>query len=220
MRGAPRILPASDACWLVLFDESDTPEAAGSVRRFAAALRREPLAGVTDLVPAFASVLVRFDPRRVAGAEVRAGLEDRIAVLPDRSPSAGRAHEIPVVYGDAEGPDLGDVARASGLSEQEVVALHAGAEYEVRFLGFAPGFPYLSGLPARLETARLAVPRKLVPAGSVAIAGRYAGIYPRATPGGWRVLGRTPRLLFDPRRDPPAVLAAGDRVRFVPERRR
>lgn len=220
MRGAPRIIPASDASWLVLFDERDTPEAAGSVRRLAEALRAEPVGGVTDLVPAFASVLVRFDPRRVAGVAVRAGIERRVAALPDRSPPAGRTHEIPVAYGDADGPDLADVARASGLAEEEVVALHAGADYEVRFLGFAPGFPYLSGLPARLETTRLAVPRTLVPAGSVAIAGRYAGIYPRATPGGWRILGRTLRVLFDPRRDPPAVLAAGDRVRFVPERRR
>lgn len=125
------------------------------------------------------------------------------------------AHEIPVDYGGAAGADLGEVASRLGRSREEVVALHAGADYVVAFVGFSPGFPYLLGLPRELELPRRTSPRPRVAAGSVAIAGRFAGIYPSATPGGWHLLGRTEVGLFEPRRTPPQRLAPGDRVRFV-----
>ena len=129
-----------------------------------------------------------------------------------------REISIPVIYGGEAGPDLGDVARHSGLSEKQVVELHSSVEYMVWFLGFQPWFPYFGGLPEQLAMPRRAEPRVLVPAGSVGIGGSQTGIYPLATPGGWQLLGRTPLALFDPNREEPVLLRSGDRVRFVPQK--
>ncbi len=126
--------------------------------------------------------------------------------------------DIPVVYGTAAGPDLGEVARHAGLTEKQVVELHASVDYVVWFLGFQPGFPYLGGLPEQLATPRRDEPRLLVPAGSVGIGGAQTGIYPLATPGGWQLIGHTPLPLFDPDRDEPVLLRPGDTVRFIPQK--
>ncbi|AUU84563.1 MULTISPECIES: 5-oxoprolinase subunit PxpB [Leclercia] len=137
--------------------------------------------------------------------------EESEALEPD-----SRAIEIPVVYGTAAGPDLGEVARHAGLTEKQVVELHSSADYVVWFLGFQPGFPYLGGLPEQLATPRRAEPRLQVPAGSVGIGGSQTGIYPLATPGGWQLIGHTSLPLFDPARDEPVLLRPGDTVRFIP----
>ncbi|HDJ1860547.1 TPA: 5-oxoprolinase subunit PxpB [Salmonella enterica subsp. enterica serovar Uzaramo] len=129
-----------------------------------------------------------------------------------------RSVEIPVIYGGAGGPDLAAVARHSGLSEKQVVELHASVEYVVWFLGFQPGFPYLGNLPESLHMPRRAEPRLQVPAGSVGIGGAQTGIYPLSTPGGWQLIGLTPLKLFDPMREPPVLLRPGDSVRFVPQK--
>ena len=126
--------------------------------------------------------------------------------------------EIPVVYGTAAGPDLGEVARHAGLTEKQVVELHSSMDYVVWFLGFQPGFPYLGGLPEQLATPRRNEPRLQVPAGSVGIGGAQTGIYPLATPGGWQLIGHTPLPLFDPDRDEPVLLRPGDTVRFIPQK--
>ncbi|MBL5921255.1 5-oxoprolinase subunit PxpB [Lelliottia amnigena] len=126
--------------------------------------------------------------------------------------------EIPVVYGGAGGPDLGEVARHAGLSEKQVVELHSSIDYVVWFLGFQPGFPYLGGLPEQLATPRRAEPRLQVPAGSVGIGGAQTGIYPLMSPGGWQLIGHTPLPLFDSKRDEPVLLRPGDTVRFVPQK--
>ncbi len=126
--------------------------------------------------------------------------------------------DIPVVYGTAAGPDLAEVARHAGLTEKQVVELHASVDYVVWFLGFQPGFPYLGGLPEQLATPRRDEPRLLVPAGSVGIGGAQTGIYPLATPGGWQLIGHTPLPLFDPHRDEPVLLRPGDTVRFIPQK--
>ena len=126
--------------------------------------------------------------------------------------------DIPVVYGTAAGPDLGEVARHAGLTEKQVVELHASVDYVVWFLGFQPGFPYLGGLPEQLATPRRDEPRLQVPAGSVGIGGAQTGIYPLATPGGWQLIGHTPLPLFDPDRDEPVLLRPGDTVRFIPQK--
>lgn len=126
--------------------------------------------------------------------------------------------EIPVVYGTAAGPDLGEVARHAGLTEKQVVELHSSIDYVVWFLGFQPGFPYLGGLPEQLATPRRDEPRLQVPAGSVGIGGAQTGIYPIATPGGWQLIGHTPLPLFDPHRDEPVLLRPGDTVRFIPQK--
>ena len=131
---------------------------------------------------------------------------------------ASRQIEIPVIYGGDSGPDLPEVARLSGLTEKQVVELHASVNYVVWFLGFQPGFPYLGGLPEPLHMPRRAEPRLKVPAGSLGIGGAQTGIYPLATPGGWQLIGRTPLALFSPNRDDPILLRPGDTVRFVPQK--
>lgn len=211
-----RLVPASDSAFLVVFDDAITDAAARDVRRLHPWLREAPIPGMVDVHPAYASVLVRFDPLRTDPLTMEAALRDRVARLSDRPEPASRTIEVRVRYGGEDGTDLADVARATGLAEREVIERHAGGDYDVRFLGFSPGFPYLAGLPASLFTPRRASPRRCVPAGSVAIAGAQAGIYPVASPGGWNLIGRTELVLFDPSRKPPALFSPGDRVRFVP----
>jgi len=208
------IRAASDHSLLVSLGSEIARETHRDVLRLTRLL--EGLAGVRNLHPGYASVLVSFDPLR---ADPRA-LEQTIRRLFDEAGHMPlpepRTVEIPVIYGGEGGPDLVAVAAFHHLRPEEVIALHSGAEYLVYFLGFSPGFPYLGGLPASLATPRLDVPRKHVPAGSVAIGGSQAGVYPVASPGGWRIIGRTPLALFDPGRTPPTLLQMGDRVKFVP----
>lgn len=181
------------------------------------ALLRPGLPGLLDITPAYTTVLLTFDPLRVEDPDaVLAAVRGRLGGLAAVTPPPTRTVEIQVCYDAEFGPDLADVASMHSMSPAGVVALHAGAEYRVEFLGFSPGFPYLSGLPEGLATPRLETPRARIPAGSVAIGGGQAGIYPQATPGGWRIIGRTPRRLFDAGRAEPSLLRAGDGVRFVP----
>jgi KipI family sensor histidine kinase inhibitor len=189
----------------------------------AASLRVAALPGVHDIAPAYASVCVRFDPRAWTGAGGRSPFENlavRIRPLVDAAATApalratAAAIEIPVCYGGEFGPDLEALAGHAHLDAAAVIARHSGAEYRVAMLGFMPGFPYLLGLPAELHMPRRASPRTGVPAGSVAIGGAQTGIYPRALPGGWQLIGRTPLDLFDPSRAIPALLEPGQRVRF------
>jgi inhibitor of KinA len=210
------IRAASDRSLLVTFGKEGTAESAAAVARLTHAL--EGLRGILNLHPAYVSVLVEFDPRLRRHAEIEALIRERLESGQSAHAPAQpqRIVEIPVRYGGEFGPDLEEVARHAGLSPERVVDLHASARYLVHFLGFSPGFPYLGGLPPELATPRLAVPRKLAPAGSVAIGGSHAGIYPMDSPGGWRILGRTPVRLFDADASPPALLAMGDRVRFLP----
>ena len=209
------IRPASDRSLLVSFGQEISEEA----RRRVVSLSRGlgGVRGILNLHPAYSSVLVDFDPRLRGHAELEALLRELAAAGCDAD-VIERTVEIPVRYGGEYGPDLEDVARYTGLPAERVVELHASAEYLVYFLGFSPGFPYLGGLPAELATPRLAAPRKLVPGGSVAIGGGQTGIYPMDSPGGWRIIGRTPLRLFDAEASPPSLLAMGDRVRFTPIR--
>jgi KipI family sensor histidine kinase inhibitor len=188
----------------------------GRAHALVASLDDEPIPGVIDLVPGMETVLVELDsPASLEGAG--AALERRLAALVIAAPS-GRDRVIPTSYGGEFGPDLGEVARLTGLSSDEVVALHAAALLRVQLIGFAPGFAYIGDLLEALRVPRLETPRTTTPPGSVAVAGRQTGIYPAALPGGWRVIGRTPITLFDPHRDPPSYLAPGDRVHFQPIR--
>jgi len=175
-----------------------------------------PPTGILNLHPAYASVLIDFDPHRLSHDAVEALVRQRMAAPEARATRDTRTIEIPVCYGGTFGPDLEDVARHAGLTAARVVELHAAAQYLVYFLGFSPGFPYLGGLPPELATPRLAAPRKVVPAGSVAIGGSQTGVYSVDSPGGWRIIGRTALRLFDAAADPPARFRIGDTVRFVP----
>lgn len=183
----------------------ELPDNAAAVR---VARRLASESGLVDVVPGHRTVLVTWDgepPELIELAEAALG-EDQAAALSRASV------EIPVRY---DGSDLDEVARLTALSPEEVATRHMGAEYVVGFLGFAPGFAYLLGGDERLHVERRAEPRKLVLAGSVALAGPYSGIYPRESPGGWQLIGSTTAVLFDAMRDPPALLSPGDRVRFV-----
>lgn len=172
-----------------------------------AALRRLAEPGIEELVPGAASVLVvGADPERLAGA-----LPD--LPLPATAEIAGRLIEVPVRY---DGADLAEIAELTGLPSDDVAGRHAAATYTVSFLGFAPGFPYLAGLDPALRVPRRDSPRTRVPRGSVAVAGDWSCIYPQDSPGGWRLLGRTDLVLFDPHAQPPALLTPGDQVRFRP----
>jgi KipI family sensor histidine kinase inhibitor len=206
--------PASDRSLFISFGDEISIDAHHQVVRLTRAL--EGQRAVLNLHPAFASVLIDFDPRFHSHADIEALVRQRIQTATDEAREP-RVVEIPVCYGGEFGPDLEYVARHAGLSPERVVELHAAADYLVYFVGFSTCFPYLGGLPPELATPRLSAPRKEVPAGSVAIGGSQAGIYPLASPGGWRIVGRTPLALFDPHSSPPPLLRMGDRVRFVPE---
>ncbi len=180
-----------------------------TVHRLDAAVRAAALPGVVEVVPAYRTVLVTTTS--AAEAEAVADALPRLA-LPEPAEVHGRVVEVPVSY---DGQDLPEVARLTGLPAQEVIRRHTAPEYLVAFLGFSPGFPYLVGLDPALHVARRATPRTRVPAGSVGLAGEQTGVYSVASPGGWQLIGRTEVALFDARRTPPALLAAGDRLRFV-----
>src|ERR1019366_2628621 len=164
----------------------------------------------------YGSVLVDFDPRLRTHEQIEALVRECLGLPDTAREEEARTVEIPVRYGGEFGPDLEDVSRHTGLAAERVVELFAAAEYLVYFVGFSTCFPYLGGLPPELATPRLSAPRKHMAAGSVAIGGSQAGIYPLASPGGWRIVGRTPLRLFDPQASPPPLLRMGDRVRFIP----
>jgi inhibitor of KinA len=180
----------------------------------AAALERLSLRGVRDVVPAFHSVTVHFDPLLTDGGAIGVELE-RLAGVPAVSDPELRAIEIPVTYGGAAGPDLAAVAGFAKLSEADVVRLHTQTPYRVYMLGFLPGFAYMGSVDPRIAMPRLDTPRLKVAAGSVGIAGAQTGIYPCDTPGGWRIIGRTETKVFDGDRPQPFLLKAGNHVKFV-----
>lgn len=166
-------------------------------------------------MPGYATVTVYYQPWRVPYQSLCEELERLNRQRETAAPDPPRTVEIPVCYGGAFGPDLEAVAEAHGLSPAAVIRRHGRPLYRVYFLGFLPGFAYLGGLPASLATPRRATPRIAVPAGSVGIAGAQTGVYPIESPGGWQIIGQTPSCLFDPARRPPALLRAGDRVKFT-----
>jgi KipI family sensor histidine kinase inhibitor len=174
------------------------------------ALTCSRLHGVTDIVPALATLLVTFDPALTTAAAVAGWVQGTTLARRDRGD--GAVVEIEVDY---DGADLAEVAAATGLTADEVVAAHAGTVFTVAFCGFAPGFAYLSGLPPELHLPRRSAPRTRVPEGSVAIADAFSAVYPRSSPGGWHLLGRTQARLWDLARDVPGLLQPGDRVRFL-----
>ena len=207
---------ASDASLLVSFGETITVEANEHVRRLLRLMEAEPIAGVRNLHPAYCSLLIVFDALRLGHAE----LQERVGEYLERAERVSlpepREVEIPVCYGGEFGPDLEEVAALHKISTAKVIELHSSTAYRVYFLGFVPGFAYLGELPRELVTPRLGTPRKRVPPGSVAIAGHQAGVYPFATPGGWRLLGRTPVRMFQADRQGLSLVSIGDRVRFAP----
>ena len=207
---------ASDQSLLIYFGQQITLEAHEQVRKLLRLLEQEPVAGIRNLHPAYCSVLVKFDPLKWRHEQLEAILTQYLERLENVTLPEPRQVEIPVCYGGEDGPDLIDVSKTHGMTPAQVIELHCSATYVVYFLGFVPGFAYLGELPQALVTPRLATPRRRVPPGSVGIAGRQTGVYPVATPGGWRLLGRTPLSMFRPDQEGFSLLSIGDRVRFTP----
>ena len=205
----------SEDTFLVEFPGAPDSDANRLAVSLADRLRRHSRRGLLDAIPGARTLFVVFDPR----LERRRSVLERVRRLArdqDAAPPESRRFRIPVAYGGESGPDLSSLAQERGISPEELARRHAEAEYSVAFLGFSPGFAYLSGLPAELAAPRRARPRARVPAGSVAIGGAYTAIYPEETPGGWALIGRSPVRLFDAAGHPPALLRPGDRVSFEP----
>jgi KipI family sensor histidine kinase inhibitor len=184
------------------------------IHAFAQTLRRQNRPEITDLIPAYSSLVVCYDPIKIAHSQVYSQLEALLNTSRELESESSRLIEIPTRYGGEFGPDLGFICKRSGLSENQVISLHASATYRVYMLGFVPGFAYLGSVPLEIAAPRLESPRTRVPAGSVGVAGRQTGVYPVESPGGWRLIGRTEIEMFDPTQDPPTLLRPGDRVRF------
>lgn len=219
--GGFSIEPVGETLLLLRFGDRIDAGANARVHAAAETLRRVEMPGLVDVVPAYATLALHYDAAFWAGRDgeppwkhLAGTLHAVFATPPKEDAGAGRRVEIPVVYGGEHGPDLAAVAAHAGLDAEAVVARHAGADYRVAMLGFAPGFPYLLGLDPALQTPRRAQPRTRVPRGSVAIGGAQTGIYPSELPGGWQLIGRTPLVLFDAARETPSLLLPGDRVRF------
>jgi KipI family sensor histidine kinase inhibitor len=217
----PTFEALADDAWLIHVGDAADPASNMRVHALAARIRAASPPWLRDLTPAYASLGVYFDGElfdgmRVDPDDVRGWLEaqcrdDTESMIAQPS----RLVEIPVRYGGSFGDDIIGAAAELGLAPTELIARHSAPLYTVAMIGFAPGFPYLSGLDPALALPRLATPRTRVPAGSIGIGGAQTGIYPRESPGGWRLIGRTPLTLFDPQRAAPSLLAPGDRVRFV-----
>jgi inhibitor of KinA len=221
-----RIVAAGDSVLVVEFEERIDPIVNDRTIACAGALQRAAISGVRDVVPTYRSVAIYFDPLRTNGAELmaRAEVEARAvssrtsdSLEPNRSPvMMSPPVRIPVCYGGELGPDLADMAAFAHMDETEVVRTHAASTYRVFMVGFVPGFAYLGVVDERIAMPRRASPRLRVPAGSVAVGGVQTGVYPMETPGGWRVIGRTPIKPYDPGRVDPFLMKAGDTVEFYP----
>lgn len=210
------LIDVGDRGVAVTIEAADADVRMAAVRGLAAVLREAVLPGVTDVVSSPGRVTVVYDPLRIADhATLRSSIAAVVATAPGAAAGEPEHHEIPVCYGGGLGPDLEEVCAAHAIAAERFVALHTGADYTVEAIGFLPGFGYLAGLPADLATPRRTTPRRIVPAGSVGIGGGQTGAYPCASPGGWHLVGSTPVTLFDATRPRPALLAVGDRVRFV-----
>ena len=209
-----RFQSASDRSLLVSFGDQITHECHEHVAKLAHLLASEAISGVRNSHPAYSSLLVVFDPLRWTHGELEGVLRGHLERTQELRLPDPRRVEILVCYGGEHGPDLSDVAALHGITAERIIDLHSSAEYIVYFLGFVPGFAYLGEVADELVTPRLATPRRSVPPGSVGIAGRQTGVYPLPSPGGWRLIGRTPLAMFGP--ESGSRLAIGDRVRFIP----
>ena len=213
---AMKIIPASDSSLLVVFGNAISPELHDRVIALFHAFQTRHDPRIRNLHPGYASLLIDFDPLRLKHAELTSVVQQLANVSDAVADGSANVVTIPVCYDVEFGPDLLDVARHAGLPAEEVIRLHSLPTYLVYFLGFSPGFVYLGGLPEVLHTPRLATPRPSIAGGSVGIAGSQTGIYPVDSPGGWKLIGRTPLRMFDPEATSPTRLQPGDRMKFSP----
>jgi KipI family sensor histidine kinase inhibitor len=212
MYDKPRFLTAGESALIIeLGDEIDVE---CNERVIALSEEMRSIDGVSEILPTYRSLLVHYDPLITSFDELVENGKEKMRTLKMRR-MRGKTFEVPVCYGGDLGPDLGFVARHNSMSEEEVMRAHGSRDYRIYMMGFLPGFPYLGGMDERIAAPRLEKPRTKIPAGSVGIAGKQTGIYPLESPGGWRIIGRTPMRLYDPDAEDPVPMRAGDTIRFV-----
>lgn len=209
-----RILNSSDCSFCVEFGNEISEQINDQVRAYTMAVEAAGIEGVTELVPTYRSVTVHYRPEVIGWSSLYTKLSKLTETLGTTAFAPAETVSIPVLYGGDCGPDLAALAKAHGMTEQEVVALHTAPEYLIYMMGFLPGFCYLGGLDKSIATPRLKTPRVKIPAGSVGIAGEQTGMYPLESPGGWQLIGMTPLKLYDPQRERPILLEAGNRLKF------
>ena len=211
-----KILTAGDSSLLIEFGNEISTEINQKITATVQLMKEQHIEGVVDMIPAFCSLLINYDPRVIRYEELKSRIQDLVKVDIKTESGRKKVFEIPVCYGGEYGPDIENIAEHAGLSVEEVIKIHSSRDYLIYMLGFLPGFTYLGGLDERIHTPRLANPRVKINAGSVGIGGSQTGIYPLDSPGGWQLMGMTPVKTYDPAREVPILVEAGDYIRFVP----
>ncbi len=205
-----------DSSLLIEFEKTISPKVNQHIAAMVKLIRQQQIEGIEDMIPTYCSLLINYNPLVIGFDDIK----ERIGCIARMDTKVGsvskRVYEIPVLYGGKYGPDLPFIAKNAGLSEEEVIAIHSSKDYLIYMLGFLPGFTYLGGLDERIHTPRLQNPRVRIPEGSVGIGGSQTGIYPMDSPGGWQLMGSTPVKTYDPDREKPILVEAGDYIRFVP----
>ncbi len=209
-----RFLSCGDSAVTVEFSKEMSEETNRKIRHLAAKLGN--IRGVGESVPAFCSMTVYFDPFVISRKTLEKKITKIVKAYREDTAAQKRVFLIPVCYEGEFAPDMEDVCSLTGLDREEVIKIHTSVDYLIYMLGFLPGFPYLGGMDKRIEAPRLETPRTSIPAGAVGIGGKQTGIYPLASPGGWRLIGRTPIKVYDPQRENPILYRAGDYIRFYP----
>ncbi len=211
-----KIVAAGDSSLLIEFEQKIDPEINRKITSIVQLIGDQQIEGIMDMIPTYCALLINYDPRIITYEKLRARMAELAKMDVKSGAQRKRVYEIPVCYGGEFGPDLENIANLAGMTVQEVIDIHTSADYLIYMLGFLPGFCYLGGLDERIHTPRLANPRVKIPAGSVGIGGASTGIYPMDSPGGWQLMGLTPVKTYDPDRETPILLHAGDYIRFVP----
>jgi KipI family sensor histidine kinase inhibitor len=216
MTGEVKYLFSGDCALIMEFGNEINPQINSRVRQVVDLLEQANIAGILDWIPTYRSILIKYNPAVISNHQLVDQLASLENIKDNKELSIPFVTEIPVIYGGAFGPDLEYVANHNNLSVKEVIQIHSERNYLIYMMGFTPGFPYLGGMSERIATPRLKSPRERIAGGSVGIAGNQTGIYPIDSPGGWQLIGKTPVKLFDPEKEEPFLLRAGDYLRFVP----
>ncbi|MDY4010314.1 MAG: 5-oxoprolinase subunit PxpB [Fusobacterium gastrosuis] len=214
--GDIKFLLAGDCSFVIQFGNEISPEINKKIRKMIEDLKEQNIDGLIEMVPTYCSMLVSYDPCKISYKELKSKVEELLKLASESTESDEiTLIEIPTLYNDEYGPDLEYVAKHNNLTKEEVIKIHTGTDYLVYMLGFMPGFTYLGGMSEKIATPRLESPRLQIFPGSVGIAGKQTGMYPSLSPGGWRIIGRTPLKLYNPESNTPVYISSGDYIRYI-----